>query len=58
MSKIVSTPISNKTSPNFRMTKEQKDKLKSFAKNRGDYVQDYMDLLFENLDKIDVLIYE
>ncbi len=57
MTNIVSTPTTEKTSPNFRMTKEQKEKLKVKAKLRGEYLQDYMDKVFENLDKIDELIY-
>lgn len=56
--KIVSTPNTNKTSPNFRMDDKQKIKLKETAKSRGQYIQDYMDLLFEKLDEIDKFIYE
>jgi hypothetical protein len=58
MNKIVSEPNTNKTSPNFRMSKEQKDKLKEHAKLKGYYIQEYMDMIFDNLDKIDNLIFE
>ena len=55
---IVSTPIKKRTSPNFRMTVQQKEALKTMARERGEYIQDYMDLIFENLHKIDVILYK
>lgn len=47
-----------RTTPNFRMTKQQIEVLKVFAKGRGVYIQDYMDLVFEKLNEIDLMLYE
>lgn len=58
MPKITSIPQKRRTSPNFRMTEQQKEVLKTIAKSRGEYIQDYMDLIFENLHRIDEVIYE
>lgn len=55
--KIVSTPQKKRTTPNFRMTKGQIEALKVIAKSRGEYIQDYMDLVFEKLHEIDLMLY-
>ena len=58
MPKIVSIPKHKRSSPNFRMTIQQKEALKTIARQRGEYIQDYMDLIFEKLHEIDLMLYD
>jgi len=46
-----------RSTPNFRMLTKHKEALKTHAQANGMYVQEYIEHLMENLDKIDVVLF-